>query len=245
MTKQLLTALLTANIVVGGLASPLVAQDSAQDSVSSLIQMLESLGQRCNRATEVSYQSERLSTTDGGTEVYVEGLLRKIVAPNSPLRQGDSAEYCYPDVRETVIRELVINNNGETRRITMDAYDQGYLIYSPRSFSADGRYLVADLQIAYTGGDPGAQITLFDLDNSEVVSTSEVCQNFDFENYIGFISPTEFAVHCMAYGDMIEGFEVIDVQSGEVRQLSARPTSVTDYGVVEGELEVTKTQIFH
>lgn len=85
MAKQHLISfsLLTAAVLGGWLAS----STTAQDRVSSTEQMLTSLGQRCNRATEVSYRSSRIRTPDGVTEVYVEGLLRKIVNPDSSLRQ--------------------------------------------------------------------------------------------------------------------------------------------------------------
>lgn len=56
----------------------------------------------------------------------------------------------------------------------MEPYSTGYVIYHPRSFSADGRYLAADAQVAYTGGDPGEYLAVFDLASSEVVQIIEM-----------------------------------------------------------------------
>jgi hypothetical protein len=122
MTQQRWITLLAATMVGSAIAPSLRAQET-----NSTDQLLTELGQRCNRATEVSYRSQRLTDTDTSTEAYVEGLIRKLVNANSPLRQGDTEEFCYPDRRETVHRTLVIETGDDTRRIELD--------YTPDYFS--------------------------------------------------------------------------------------------------------------
>jgi hypothetical protein len=42
-----------------------------------------------------------------------------------------------------------------------------------------------------------------------------------------------------------EQFEAVNVQTGAVLPLAEKPTELMNYGLVTGELEVTKTQLFY
>jgi hypothetical protein len=100
MTQQRWITLLAATMVGSAIAPSLRAQET-----NSTDQLLTELGQRCNRATEVSYRSQRLTDTDTSTEAYVEGLIRNWSMPTAPYARGDTEEFCYPDRRETVHRD--------------------------------------------------------------------------------------------------------------------------------------------
>lgn len=203
------------------------------------------LDERCDRATEISYRSNQLTThSENGTRVSVEAILRKIVTPDSPLRQSDTATSCMADSRETSQQQLIIQSPTETRRVTLTPHSGSYLIYHLQSFSPNGQYLIADLQSIYTGGDGGNYITIFDLSGSSVsVSTPNVCEELDFSSYYGFSSETEVVVLCEGYLGMSRHFESVNVETGAVTRLSSTPT-VTSYGLAAGEPAVTKIQTF-
>lgn len=57
----------------------------------------------------------------------------------------------------------MVESPSGNRQITSDRYPSGYVVFQPRSFSADSRYLVGDVQVAYTGGDAGGYVTFLDL----------------------------------------------------------------------------------
>lgn len=206
--------------------------------------MITSLGQQCNRATEVTYRSEQLVSPDGLKSAHVEGMLRKTVDPNSQLRRGDTEEFCYPDRRETVSRQIVIQDESGTRILDDQPYDDGYVIYRPRSFSSDSRFLAMDIQVAYTGGDPGNYVLFLDSENDSVVETPDLCENLVFQNYVGFASETEAVVFCQDYGAPVKRYELVNLLNGSVRRLPDRPDDLTGYGMVVRNFEVTKTQQF-
>lgn len=206
--------------------------------------MLVALGRRCNRVTEVTYRSQQLASPDGNQKVYVEGLLRKTVHADSPLRQSDTDSYCYPDSRETINRQLIIETADGTRRLNDRPYNGAYILYHPRSFSSDGRFLALDMQVAYTGGDPGSYVLFLDLEGDRVVQVPNVCQNLVFERYAGFVSATEAVVLCQDYGGPSQQFELVNLLDGSVRRLSRSPENLEGHGSITHDFEVTKTQIF-
>ncbi|MEO0759336.1 MAG: hypothetical protein AAFY78_20965 [Cyanobacteria bacterium J06648_16] len=232
------TVAIAVTAVLASVSHPALAQ------VSPTVQMFEMLGQRCNRATEVSYRSERLVSENGERTVYVEGILRKIVRPNSPVRRSDTTDFCFPDVRETPVQTLVIEQSGETQRINLGPFDTGYVIYSPRSFSAEGRYLIFDVQVAYIGGDPGAFVGALDLEQGEFVPLTGICDQYDFEQYAGLFGDTTVAVECISYGDVTSEFQIFNLATGSLQTLSPNPFMVENFGTVASPFEVTKTQVF-
>ncbi|MEL6469760.1 MAG: hypothetical protein AAFQ74_08535 [Cyanobacteria bacterium J06623_4] len=234
--------LAASSLLIGMTAPPSTAQINpkfAQDLLNNV------LNRRCDRATEVSYRSNQLTSTPlNGTHVYIDAILRKIVTPGSPLRQSDSPLGCAADARETSRHELVIARAGETRRITLEPYPDSYLIYHLQSFSPDGNFLVADLQTVYAGGDGGNHVTIFDLrDNTVTVSTPTVCDELDFASFYGFATETEAIVLCEGYLGSTQRFEAINVQTGTLRRVAGMPP-VMSYGLPVGAPEITKVQRF-
>ncbi len=210
---------------------------------SPTVNLLEALGQRCNRATEVSYRSDQLISADGETTVYFEAVLRKIVRPDSTLHRADTDDYCFPDVRETPVRDLVIEHQGEIQRIDTGAYEYGYILYSPRSFSPDGRYVAIDLQVAFTGGSPGDYVGVFDLEQGDYIPLTAICEQYEFEQTAGFLDVNTVSVECIGYGPAESLFEQFDLTTGEIRTLPDEFGS-SRYGSVTRPFEVIQTQSF-
>lgn len=209
--------------------------------------MLNTLGRQCSRTTEVTYRSDQLMAPDGRQVVHFEGLLRKTVEPDSQLRQIDTENLCYSDGRETAVRSLVITNAEGTRELSDSPYEDGYVIYQPRAFSADSRFLAVDMQAAYIGGNPGSYVLFFDLESNRIVSTSDVCRGLEFQSYIGFASETEAVVLCQDHGAASVGaerFEVVDLADGGVSAIASRPEDLMGYGSITREFEVTNSQQF-
>ncbi|MEL6552839.1 MAG: hypothetical protein AAFQ63_05165 [Cyanobacteria bacterium J06621_11] len=256
MPIQRLSALLC-SLAIGLLSPVSMAQtepSSATEAPSPhpIQSMITSLGQQCNRATEVTYRSDQLVAPDGAASVHVEGILRKTVYPDSQLRQVDTDSFCYPDSRETVSRQIVIQDEAGTRLLNDSPYNQGYVLYRPRSFSADSRFLAMDVQVAYTGGDPGNYVLFLDLENDSAVEAPDVCENLIFQNYVGFASETEVVVLCQDYGGPtsapdnadLERYELVNLLDGSVRTLASRPDDLSGYGRLIRSFEVTKMQRF-
>ena len=236
-----LLTLAASTCLTGLLAASSLAQTNPKFAQQLLTQVFNS---RCNRATEVSYRSNRLTTQQtNGTTVHVNAILRKIVTPGSPLRDSDPENGCRADARETSQQELVIQSPTETRLITLTPYDCSYLTNHLQSFSPNGQYLVADLQSVYAGGDAGNHITIFNLGDNISATTPEVCTEVEFASFYGFATPTEAIVRCEGYLASSQTYEAVNVRTGNVRRLAGTP-SVMNYGLPAGEPAVTKIQTF-
>jgi hypothetical protein len=211
-------------------------------------QLFEDLAGYCDRATEVSYRSRALVSDSGDRQVYVEGLLRKTVDPRSSLRQSDTDGHCYSDSIETLESKLVVEQSGEARRFDIERYgDDTIIVWTPRSFSADGRYLVTDVDVSYSGTGGGSYIQLFDLQSGAVVTAAAWCDTISGEyssEYLGITAEGEFVVHCAEYGGEREQIEAFNPQTLEIRQLASVPAQLTNYGSVASELAVLQVQRF-
>ena len=248
MKNKLLSAIVCTIALAGSLAGSTIAfRQAAIAQVMPPQQMLNALVSRCNRATEVTYRSAQLASPDGNTRVYAEGMLRKQVVPNSQRRQLDTARACLPDSRETVSRNLIIETEGSIRELTASPYNEGYILYQPRAFTADSRFLALDMRVAYTDGVPGSYVIFFDMEDETVVS-AEVCDGMPFQNYIGFSSETEAVILCQDYGladgTPVERVEAINLLDGSVRPLASQPEGLLGYGRIIKEFEVTSAQFF-
>ena len=240
--STLAASTLAASVLTGLSAAPAQAQANPAFAQQLLTDVFAG---ECDRATEVTYRSNQLSThSQAGTRVSVEAILRKIVTPGSPLRPADTATNCAPDARQTSAQQLVIRSPTEIRRVTLSPQPNSYLFYHLQSFSPSGDYLVADLQSVHTGGNGGNFITIFDLSGTNVsVSTPDVCEELDLASYYGFASATEVIVRCQGYLASSQSFEAVNVETGTVRQLAAVP-NVTNYGLAAGVPAITKIQRF-
>lgn len=206
--------------------------------------MLNALGANCDRATEVTYQSQILASPDGNTLVRAEGLLRKRVNADSPLRAVDTDDYCYPDMRETVSRQITLQTSSGIRRLVDDPYNDGYIMYQPRAFSADSRFLALDMRVAFTEGDTGSYALFLDTSDDTIVDAPNLCEGFALQSNIGFTSSTEAVVLCQSELRLSQQFESVNLLTGTVRSLTERPENAIGHGNVIRAFEVTKVQLF-
>ncbi len=205
--------------------------------------MLNTLGSSCDRTTEVAYRSEVLLSPDGSIVVRAEGLLRKSVDPNSQLRAADTDGYCYPDARETVNRQIVIETKDGIRRLVDSPYSEGYIVYQPRAFSLDSRFLALDMSIIYTDGDTGSYVLFLDTSDDTIVQIPNLCDGLTFQNHIGFTSATEAIVLCQGGLRFSERLEAVDLTGGTVRSLTANPEDAVGYGSIVSAFEVIGVQL--
>lgn len=246
MNRQLLavvSAIALTSITSGSLFSGPSAIAQSTNPVNALF---EELGDRCNRATETSYRSQVITAPDGRTSAYAAGLLRKLVSPVQAVRQTDRG-YCFSSRRETLNRQIVISNEGGDRQVTSPAYSSGYVISQPQSFSADSRYVVIESRIGYTGGDAGSFVFFVDVSNNNINESLRVCEASDgnsyYQSYLGFSTPSEVVIDCNAPAAL--GYlEALDLQTGSVRRLASKPANLVDYGTVESEFRVVRSQLF-
>jgi len=206
--------------------------------------MLDALGANCDRAAEVTYQSQILAAPNGNTLVRAQGLLRKRVNPDSQLRNVDTTDYCYPDTRETVSRQIILETPSGTRQLVDTPYEEGYIMYQPRAFSADSRFLALDMRVAYTDGNTGSYVLFLDTTNDTIVEAPTLCDGMVFQNNIGFAADTEAVVLCQGGLRFAERFESVNLLTGAVRRLPSRPEGVAGYGNIIRAFEVIKVQLF-
>jgi hypothetical protein len=227
------------------LASPSAALSQRADE--SVDQLFRDLAGYCDRATEVSYRSRILISDDGEKQIYVEGLLRKVVDPGSSLRQADNNGNCHPDSLETLESELVVEQAGEVRRFDLESYgDDTIVIWAPRSFSADGRYLITDVEVSYSGTGGGSYVQLFDLQRGTAVAANwcEAISGEYSSEYLGITAEGEFVAHCTEYGPATEQTEAFNPQTLEMRQIFSVPAQLSSYGTLASELTVRQVQRF-
>ena len=235
-------------LTVLGLVLPMKAQDR-----TPVDRLITDLGRYCNRATEVSYRSQAIASSDGTRRVHIEGTLRKIIDPESTLRESDSDGYCYGNVVETVSAEVFIDGQRDTFELLDEPYSEGYLILEALSLSEDNRYLAAKAHVVHGGLSHEVSVAFFDLEAGEAVSLREVCTSefnseYDYTSHEGFLTPTTAVVLCSIFNSRtharMEWYEAVDLASETSRVLSGKPDNLQDYGTVVGELEVTQVQEF-
>lgn len=223
----------------------------AQPSSDPAQSLLTDLSNRCNRATEVSYQSQRLLAPDSTTSAYASGLLRKVVGGSRRARGRQSSGTCSGSF-ETLNQQIMIERPSGDRPIAIAPDRSNYLVYQPRSFSADSRYLVMDMRGAFKGGDAVRRMSIVDTASGAIDERIKVCQHtvegyerifYRSSSYVGFSSPSEVVVSCNEPG-LEEYFETVDLLTGRVRQLNEQPARLVNYGTVQSEFEVVRTQLF-
>jgi len=206
--------------------------------------MLNGLGANCDRAAELTYRSQVIASPDGNTLVRAEGLLRKRVNPESTLRAIDTDTYCYPDARETVNRQIILQTASGIRKLIDTPYEEGYILYQPRAFSADSRFLALDMRVVYTDGSTGSYVLFLDTSNDTLVETPNLCDGLISQSHIGFTADTEAVVHCQDALGLAERFESIDLLTGSIRPMLAQPEAVAGYGNIVRAFEVLRVQLF-
>ena len=243
--KRQVFSILAFEIAMISLASIAIAQ-----AISPVRRVVEITNHRCNRATEVSYQSKKLLSPDESTQVHFEGTLRKVVNDPENAPRSDNG-FCHANKAQTVIDQLVVDVEGETTIFDSFSYDGGYIILEPLSFSPDGQYLVTRADTVYAGMHNTPGIALFSPTNGQITTVSNMCDglmesDMDAVDYIGFSSSGEMIVECQPTGRQGRSnrFESINLQSGVVNQLTERPSRTTSHGTTLGYFEITKVQRF-
>jgi len=205
--------------------------------------MLNSLGANCNRITEVTYQSQIIASPNRNMLVRSQGTLRKTVNPNSQLRAIDTANYCYPDTRETLSRQITIETTSGPRQLIDAPYSEGYIVYQPLAFSADSRFLALDMRVAYTDGSTGSYALFLDTEDDSIVRSPTLCDGLTLQNHLGFTSETEAVVLCQDELRATERNESVNLLTGAVSQLAVEPQNIFGYGDIIRSFEVINIQL--
>lgn len=207
-------------------------------------------GDSCDRATELTYQSQQLQSPSGDTIVHFEGTLLKIV--NDPAQIVREGRFCHGSRTQTITDEIIVTHQGSTQRFDANPYEGGYLVNTPLSFSPDERYIAAEIAIVYSGMHISNAIAAFDTTTGQIVRTPSICEDpnasdMDSVDYIGFLSATEMVVECQFAGRRnadSSRIEVVTLPSGHVRALTALPGNTVSYGTPIGEFQITQLQRF-
>lgn len=224
--------------------SPLGERVLEEVSTTPAERMITELNESCDRVIEITYRSESLLSPDGSTQAYAEGNLRKIKRPSS--------DRCLAAVNETVSLQILTGSQGKVRESASLSDLEAYIAFHPRSFSPDNRFLVGDTEVT-PGRYTRNSIALVDLVTDTLVEPIGLCEHsaassFDHVYYTGFLSPIQVVVRCSQFdqpaGDRIEWFEAINLLTGEAIALSSQPANLFTYGTLEGDFEVTQTQMF-
>lgn len=229
-----------------------VLPSSAQEETPAE-QLVSSMGQYCNRTTEVSYRSQRVVSSDETTHVYVEGTLRKLVNPDSLRRNLDTEGYCYGDTSETPTTKVIIQGQDEFE-VLDEPFDRGYLVLEVRALSPDNRYLATESRVVWSGLSETLSASFIDLEARDSVRTPDLCTrepsgSFNASYYEGFLSSTTAVVRCSGFNpraeeERTEWYEALDLTTGTSQVLDRRPDNLQSYSTVTSELEITNIQKF-
>ena len=236
--------IVTASFLPIAKASP-TENDLAADLVAA------ELGERCNRATEVSYRSQQLTSLDESAQVHIEGMVRKIVDnPDDLIRRGIA---CHADTAETLRADVVVTRNDRTTHIAaIEPYIGGYVHLLPVSFSSDGRYVAFSFDTHFPGSNINSSVVFLDLDTEQFVDVVDACEgmlisDYDAVNYIGFSAEDEALIRCQPYArsePTPSRREIIALPSGRVRPYTSRLSLYGNYGSISDSARVTNVQRF-
>ncbi|MBE9060939.1 hypothetical protein [cf. Phormidesmis sp. LEGE 11477] len=204
--------------------------------------LLTTLGSDCDPRSIRYYRSQILSAPNSKVKAYATGLLTKTVSEERAER-GREAGYCFGKVQDTANRQVVFQRANRADLTQKDDYEGGFVVFQPRSFSGGSSYLIGQSTVFYKGGESGIYVSIFDTATGEMDSYIKICQEeakqgYGGSEYLGFSRPAEFVVSC--YGERGEALETINLETGEVRRLSQRPASLTDYGTVESSFKAVR-----
>lgn len=213
--------------------------------------------EQCFKTKEVFYRSQTLKSPISESSVYFDTVLRRIRGGKVP--QGNGEEVCLEGGGTP--RSHLLEATGGTRIVYKNDPLDYFYVLSPKSFSADGRYLVSEYSADYSG-DGGIGIAIFSVDSKYAAVDSEIkyCRQSDDSQYPashitfkGFLSASQFIIECHAvYGAALDGpdlwHEIIDLQKREVKKISSQNLTLLrnlkSYGAVISESQILKVQIF-
>jgi len=103
-------------------------------------------------------------------------------------------------------------------------------------------YLISEITVGYSGGDAATYTSIIDIAANKELENIVPCQSEDIDdtpsqNLLGFTNNSEVVFDCL-YNAGPEFIEAINLDTGEVRQLTERPVDLFEYGTVEDEFEV-------
>lgn len=207
-------------------------------------------GDSCDRATELTYQSQQLQSPSGNITVHFEGTLLKIV--NDPSQVISENRFCHASRAQTLSDDMIVTQQGNAQRFSENPYNGGYLVDTPISFSPDEQYIAAEIEIVYGGMHISNEIAAFDVTTGQMVPTPNICEDpnasdMDSVAYLGFLSATEMVVECQFGGrraPLPTRLEIVTLPGGSIRQIERIPNSVASYGTPVGEFEITQLQRF-
>ena len=225
---------------VGLVTTPIDSDSDAYETTPD--DLIGAIGSYCDPMSILYYRSEILSAPNGKIKAYATGLMTKTVSEERAAR-GREEGYCFGDVQTTTNRQVVFQRDNRADRTQKDDYADGFVVFQPRSFSGGSSYLIGQSTVAYKGGDAHSYVSIFDTATGEMDSQIEMCQEevrqgYGASVYLGFSSPAEFVVSC--YGEISDSFEIVNLETGDIRKVSQRPASLTDYGTVESSFKAVQ-----
>ncbi|PZO08831.1 MAG: hypothetical protein DCF25_22045 [Leptolyngbya foveolarum] len=176
---------------------------------SSPSELIEMIGDRCDLSLEVDYRSQTLASPDGTIRVEAQGTLRQSADPEYTA-DSDNAN-CVDRPLQTLNRQITIDKPEGKERIVRDDYDQGYVIFQPRSFSADSSYLISEITVGYSGGDAATYTSIIDIAANKELENIVPCRSEDIDdtpnqNLLGFTNNSEVVFDCL-YRACLGSFE--------------------------------------
>lgn len=205
--------------------------------------MLEVEKDNCEGTTEVNYRSQNLTSPDGQTTVYIEGILRRVGKKGDEKHGG----YCTLTGRQTPALTLIIEQFGNKTRKALSSGNGAYRVEMPASFSLDNKYLVTRAETGWDGGYADTFYPIYDTKNNYTMLKFLACKDsYGGGYYLGFISPSEILFDCGEFSNY--RYEVINIPKKSIRKVSesfaksVRKTKL--YGAVSGEMTILKRQTF-
>lgn len=165
MNKQL--AKFTSLILV----STMLGINNATLAQNQVDPMAEVEKDNCDKTVEVNYRSQKLTSTDGNTTIYFEGILRRVGKKGS--YKDKDGEYCLPpDGRQTPVTTMIIENQGNVKRVSFPDSKDSYVVSNPVSFSSDMKYFIDNYVTGYDGGDREDSYVIYDILKRQVFPAS-------------------------------------------------------------------------
>ena len=214
--------------------------------------MLEVEKDNCQGTTEVNYRSQKLTSLDGETTVYYEGVLRRVG------KKGDQSGhdgYCYPlKGRQTPITTLLVEKSA-LQRISFPATKRSYFVSNPASFSPNNRYLIVEYAVGYDGGNGEFRYAVIDTQEKYKILDISPCYDSSAFEYKGFIfigliivkgepmvieynvrmgDPETEVVMPRIQSDLVALFQAVAEQKLDEVTLTIDPRSATTIMVVSG-----------
>ena len=245
--------------IILGFISSYASKSSAQNSDFATLsrEIISRLNGNCRGSTQVSYQSQKLTSPNGINSVYLNMNIRRVGQSNSQANDNLLIK-CNPNTADKIIGELVIEKNGVwSQRKLADILGlsnniRNYVIANPVSFSPDDRYLVVRLDVFDGLNNSWVNHLILDTLNDYKMLAFSNCEGFESNSYLGFISSSEIVFACENPSEP-GSIEVFDLQKRSRQKISTRKASrelvkildkIRSYGAVSSEFAIVDEQQF-